>query len=83
MVCPSGDAVALAEAVLTLYRLSPAERTVMGEAARAHFEQEFKMSSLIEKLSAWLIEATSDDLPSPQGAPLHGASPQNSLPVHD
>ena len=77
IVCPPGDAGALAEAVLALYGLSPPERAVMGEAARAYFEQEFEMNSLIEKLSAWLTEATA--LPPPGTLTEGEVVPQNNL----
>ena len=65
VVCAPGDPAALAEAILALYKLPPAARTVMGMAGRTYFEREFEISSLLEKLSGWLVEAAAG-LPTPQ-----------------
>jgi colanic acid biosynthesis glycosyl transferase WcaI len=59
LVCPPGNPQALAETVLALYRMSPAQRKAMGSAGRAYFEQEFAPDVLIKKLIAWLSEASS------------------------
>jgi len=60
LVCPPGDPRALAAAVLALYRMSPAQRSAMGQAGRACFEQRFERRSLITRLTRWLVEASAD-----------------------
>ena len=56
--CASGDPQALAQAILTIYKSSPQQRTAMGEAARAYFEQHFERETLLRSLTACLIEAS-------------------------
>ena len=58
VACGSGDAQALADAILTIYRLSPQQRKVMGDAARAYFERHFEREALLRSLTDCLIEAS-------------------------
>jgi len=51
-----GNPAALAEAVLTLYNMSPTERANMGKAGRRYFEQEFDQGQLMDKLAGWLAD---------------------------
>jgi glycosyltransferase involved in cell wall biosynthesis len=74
LVCAPGDPRALAKTILALYKLSPEARTDMGTAGRNFFEQEFEISTLIEKLSVWLAEAAAD-LPPPQRLLPHKCIP--------
>jgi len=49
-VSPSGDAKALASAVLKLYRLAPCERDCMGSNGRSYFEEHFEPSKRLDEL---------------------------------
>ena len=49
-VRPSGDAKALAAAVLKLYRLAPCERDCMGSNGRRYFEEHFEPSKRLDEL---------------------------------
>lgn len=54
----SGDAAALADAVLTLYRMPEAERRAMGERGRRYFEGHFEREALLTRLEEWMRSAT-------------------------
>lgn len=56
LVCAAGEPAALAEAVLALYGMTPAERERMGAAGNWYFEREFKRGPLMDKLIDWLLE---------------------------
>ena len=47
---PAENAQALAEAILRLYRLSPAEREKMGENGRSYYKEHFDHEHLVDKL---------------------------------
>ncbi|MDO8597050.1 MAG: glycosyltransferase family 4 protein [Sulfuricaulis sp.] len=53
---PAGQPAALAEAVLELYRMSPAQRQAMGARARSYFELHFERDMLLRKLNGWMNE---------------------------
>jgi glycosyltransferase involved in cell wall biosynthesis len=50
LAVPAGDAVALSEAILRLYRMSPAERQSLGANAFRYFEQHFERDRLLDRL---------------------------------
>jgi glycosyltransferase involved in cell wall biosynthesis len=54
LVAPAEDAVALAGATLELYKMSPAERAVLGANARSYFKAHFDHEVLIEELIDYL-----------------------------
>lgn len=54
----AGDARALAEGVLRLYRMSKPEREAMGRRGREYFEQNFERSLLLGRLEDWIRSAT-------------------------
>lgn len=54
LACGAGDPAALADAVLTLYRMTPDERARMGDAGYRYSEQEFKRGPLMDRLIGWL-----------------------------
>ena len=56
LACGSGDPAALAEAVLTLYKMPPDELARMGDAGYRYSEQEFKRGPLMDRLIGWLSE---------------------------
>ena len=51
---PAEDPQALAEAVLTVYRLSSGQRQEMGLRGRRYFERHFERSMLLERLDRWI-----------------------------
>jgi glycosyltransferase involved in cell wall biosynthesis len=53
----AGDAGALAEGVLTLYRMPKPEREAMGRRGREYFEQNFERSLLLGRLEEWMRSA--------------------------
>jgi glycosyltransferase involved in cell wall biosynthesis len=54
LVAGAGDVAGLAEAVLSLYAMSAADRNVMGKRGRDYFENEFSPQALINKLEGWM-----------------------------
>ncbi len=54
LAVPAGDDEALAEAVLTLYRMPVSEREDMGLSARAYYEREFERDMLVGRLEEWM-----------------------------
>jgi len=50
LATPAGDAAALAEAILQLYRMAPAERERLGVNGRRYFETHFDRSRLVDRL---------------------------------
>lgn len=57
IVCPSGDAAALAAAVMTLFRMPPAEREAMGRRGVEYFEAAFNRDALLDRLEGWMADA--------------------------
>jgi glycosyltransferase involved in cell wall biosynthesis len=57
LTCSAGDSDGLAQAVLALASLSPAERRQMGLNGRKYAQQEFERSRLMENLEELLAEA--------------------------
>jgi len=56
IVSPAGDAVALADAVLQLYRMSAEEREMLGQGGRAYYIEHFDHDRLVEQLIDQLRE---------------------------
>lgn len=54
VVCSAEDGVALAEAVLKIYRMSPEERTACGVRGRRFYEDNFERSLLLNRLNGWI-----------------------------
>jgi len=54
LACPAEDPDALAEAVLTMYRMAPAEREAMGLRARSYYETHFEREMLLDRLVGWM-----------------------------
>jgi glycosyltransferase involved in cell wall biosynthesis len=59
MTAPAGDAEALAEIVLKMYRMPKAELDRIGQLARAYFERHFERNSLLDRLDSWMTEEVS------------------------
>lgn len=57
VTCPAGDGHALAEAVLSMARLSPQTRAMMSTQARAYSVANFEREQIFRRLEAWMVEA--------------------------
>lgn len=57
VLCAPGDPAALAEKVLSLYRMDASERNKMGMAGRRYFNEQFEPSVLMAQLEAHLADA--------------------------
>jgi glycosyltransferase involved in cell wall biosynthesis len=53
---PSGDAEALARAVMTMYGMSKAELECMGQHSREYSQRHFERNALLDKLDRWMKE---------------------------
>lgn len=53
---PAGDANALAEAIMEIYRLPEQERTAMGLRGRKYYEAHFDRGKLLDRLEASMME---------------------------
>lgn len=53
---PAQDAAGLAEAVLKIYKMSPASRRALGNNGRRYYEENFDRDTLLDKLEVWLSE---------------------------
>ncbi len=58
LTCPAGDAGALAAAVLTLFRMSAADRAQLGENGRRYFKEHFDHNMLTDQLIEHLQAAS-------------------------
>ena len=58
VVCMPGDPIALAEAVLHVYRKSPEEREALAKAGTAYYHAEFDRSMLLDRFDALLNMAS-------------------------
>jgi glycosyltransferase involved in cell wall biosynthesis len=56
LTAPAEDPEALATAVLAMYKMTVAERSVMGLRGRAYFEKNFERDLLLVRLDAWMGE---------------------------
>lgn len=56
VVCPAGNAGALANAILEVYHKSPDERCEMGAKGRAYFKTHFDRDMLLDRLEGWMKE---------------------------
>jgi glycosyltransferase involved in cell wall biosynthesis len=56
MTAPSGDAEALAEIVLKMYKMPKSRREKMGQLSREYFEEHFERNSLLDRLDGWMKE---------------------------
>lgn len=63
IAAPSGDANALAEAIMEIYRLPESERAEMGLCGRRYYEAHFDRNRLLERLENWLMELVEEDSP--------------------
>lgn len=52
LVCPAGDAQALADAVLCLFKMSPEERGLLGKNGRTYFMANYQISDRVAELVA-------------------------------
>ncbi len=59
-VCAAGAGADLARCVQSLMRLSPAERSAMGERGRVYGEREFGRAGSMAKLEGWVQELVHD-----------------------
>ncbi len=57
LVCPAGDAAALARAILRLQGMPEAERRRLGESARRYYQQHFDPQALAQTLLQHFSEA--------------------------
>lgn len=60
LAVPVEDAPALAEAILRLHNMSPAEREAMGENGRAYFEAHFDHEHLVDQLVELLHQVSQE-----------------------
>lgn len=56
LVAPTEDPEALAQAVLTMYKMPDTERCAMGARGRQYFELNFERRTLLERLDGWVKE---------------------------
>jgi colanic acid biosynthesis glycosyl transferase WcaI len=56
MTAPSGDAEALADIVLKMYKMPKPDREKMGRLAREYFEKHFERNTLLDRLDQWMRE---------------------------
>ena len=56
LASPSEDANALAQSVLSIYRMSNEQREAMGRCGREYCETHFERGMLLDKLEAWMKE---------------------------
>ncbi len=54
IACPAENPAALAEAVLTIYRMSEPDRQKMGMRGRIYYEKHFDRSMLLDRLDIWM-----------------------------
>lgn len=54
--CPAGDANALCDAVLTMYKMPNDQREHMGEQGRIYCKLNFERTMLFDKLEVWMRE---------------------------
>jgi glycosyltransferase involved in cell wall biosynthesis len=59
MTAPSGDADALADIVLRMYKMPKPDREKMGQLARNYFEKHFERNNLLDRLDGSLREEIS------------------------
>lgn len=52
LVCPAEDPLTLANAVLSLFQLTPEERARLGKNGRAHYETHYRLQSRVTELVA-------------------------------
>lgn len=60
---PSGDANALADAIMEIYRLPEHERAAMGLRGRQYYETHFNRERLLDILDTWMMELSKGTLP--------------------
>lgn len=58
--CPAEDARALADAVLALGALTPAQRSEMGARGREYFLRHFEREGLVDRLEGWMRELAAE-----------------------
>jgi glycosyltransferase involved in cell wall biosynthesis len=56
VVCDPGDPEGLAEAILNMYRLSPAQRESFGQAGLAYYRAHFDRAKIVDRFEAILAE---------------------------
>ena len=56
MTVPTGNAEALAEIVLNMYKIPKPDRVKMGQLARKYFEKHFERNILLDRLDTWMKE---------------------------
>lgn len=61
LVCPAGDAVALADNVIKLAALSPVERERLGANGRRYAETHFDRDRLFDRLEEWINEVVHEE----------------------
>ena len=60
---PAEDSEALAQAVLDMYKMPPAEREAMGARGREYFLREFERDMLLARLDRWMKELVGEMSP--------------------
>ncbi|HEY4138924.1 MAG TPA: glycosyltransferase family 4 protein, partial [Casimicrobiaceae bacterium] len=63
----AGDAAQLADNVLRLAAMTPAERASMGQNGAAYAEREFRRAGLVDRLEGWLTELAGKDVRASAG----------------
>ena len=62
MATPAEDATALADTILRMYRLSPAERIAMGDNGRKYYREHFNHDNLVDTLINHLQAVQASDM---------------------
>lgn len=70
LVCPSGDSVGLAQAVLQLSGMTTNEQLMLGNNGRAYANTEFNREVLINRLEGWFVELLELNRSGRKAAPL-------------
>jgi glycosyltransferase involved in cell wall biosynthesis len=58
--CPAESPQLLAEAVISLHRMTADERNMMGQRGRAYFEKHFERNMLIDRLEGWMTNVVKE-----------------------
>jgi glycosyltransferase involved in cell wall biosynthesis len=56
IVCPAENPISLAQAVITMYRMTENERGDMGARGMSYFRHHFERSRLLNRLDEWMTE---------------------------
>jgi colanic acid biosynthesis glycosyl transferase WcaI len=61
LASPAEDSQALAQSVLSMYRMSEDQRTEMGRHGRKYCEKNFDRDMLLDRLEGWMLEVSDEN----------------------